>query len=288
MTLMALPCVQDKADQVPHTLLGAICQQMLDLCLPVSAQIWIQAVNELQTRKRTTLEVAGLIIRLLRVCRCPMLLLIGEHCSPPCCRASSWAPADHGAVKGLAGLLSANQGCMLWLLSAPSSPSSQVIVSILLRFTGRSWLADEAHCFFQPGDEAVLKDIRNFFKILLQTGPRHVLYVITGSSMATVWLNIALMKANGQSLLTGCYQLNLPNSHSQEDMALVWQTLRETRPKLLECNLLEWAEPTAAILTGLALDWLNTGRPADLQAYAADFSRSKLVTEVSVPHTCVP
>ncbi len=244
-------------------------------------------MNELQTRKRSTLEVAGLIIRLLRVCRCPMLLLIGEHCSPPCCRASSRAPADHGMVKGLAGVLS---GSRLYALAAvsPLSTSSQVIVSILLRFTGRSWLADEAHCFFQPGDEAVLKDIRNFFKLLLQTGPRHVLFVITGGSMATVWLNIALMKANGQSLLTGCYQLNLPNSHSQEDMALVWQALREARPKLLECNLLEWAEPTAAMLTGLAEDWLNTGRPADLQAYAADFSRSKLVTEVSVPHICVP
>ena len=106
--------------------------------------------------------------------------------------------------------------------------------------------------------------------------------------MASVWLNIALMKANGHSVLGDCYQLNLPNSHSQEDMALVWQTLRAAHLKLMECELLEWAEPTAAMLEGLATHWLKTGRPADLQACAADFSRWKLVTEVSMPHACMP
>ena len=125
--------------------------------------------------------------------------------------------------------------------------------------------------------------------MLLQTGPRHVLFVITGSSMASIWLNIALMKANGHSMLAGCYQLNLPNSHSQEDMALVWQALRATHPKLIECDLLEWAEPTAAMLEGLATHWLKTERrPADLQAFAADFSTWKLITEVSTPHACMP
>ena len=87
VTLMALLCLQDKADWVPHALLGAICQQMLDLCLLVKAQIWDQAESELQTCKRSIPEVADLTVRLLRVCGCPMLLLIGEHCSPslrPC------------------------------------------------------------------------------------------------------------------------------------------------------------------------------------------------------------
>ena len=171
MTLTALPRMQDKAGEVPHALLGAIVQQMLDLRIPVEAQVWGQAVTELQTRKRSILEVASLIIGLLRVCRCPMLLLIGEHQSPLRAPASSQAPADHDMSKGFVGtpqrLKAARSGCCQPLKTL----SSQVAVSFLLRATNSFWLADETHCCFQDGDKAVLKDIRHFFKLLLQTGP---------------------------------------------------------------------------------------------------------------------
>ena len=133
------------------------------------------------------------------------------------------------------------------------------------------WLADKAHCFFQAGDERDLGDLCSCFKALLQAGPRHALYVITNSSMVTVWLHIAFMQPNGYSPLLECHCLNLPGSHSQEDMDLVWQALRQAQPKY-NPELLKWAEPTPAMLTTLAEDWLGSGATEDLQAYAAETS----------------
>ena len=149
------------------------------------------------------------------------------------------------------------------------------------------WLADEAHSFFPPGDEGDMGDLRFFFKTLLQAGPRHALYFITGSFMAALWLNIALMKPNRYSLLLGSFRLNLPSSYSQVDMELVWRALRQAQPKYNR-ELLKWTEPTPAMLTTLAEDWLATGAPEGLQAYAVAFSKNKLVTEVSKAHTHMP
>ena len=54
-------------------------------------------------------------------------------------------------------------------------------------------------------------------------------------------------------------------------MDLVWQALRQAQPKY-NPELLKGAEPTPAMLTTLAEDWLGSGATEDLQAYAAETS----------------
>ena len=126
------------------------------------------------------------------------------------------------------------------------------------------------------------------YKLLLVAGPRPVMFVLTGSTMAAAWLNIGLMRANGYSLLTTTFQLDLPTSHCQADMEYVWQALCNESPELPQ-DLLQWAEPTPAMLASLALDWRRPGCPQDLRAYAAVFRQTKLVTEVTaLLSLCIP
>ena len=105
--------------------------------------------------------------------------------------------------------------------------------------------------------------------------------------MVTVWLHIAFMQPKGYPPLLGCHCLNLPSSHSQEDMDLVWQALRKAQPKY-DPELLKWTEPTPAMLTTLAEDWLRSEATEDLQAYAANSSNEYVLGGVSMPHTCLP
>ena len=47
-------------------------------------------------------------------------------------------------------------------------------------------------------------------KQLLVYGPRHVLWCITGSSMALTWISFAAMPPNGFPLITGVRPITLP------------------------------------------------------------------------------
>lgn len=100
--------------------------------------------------------------------------------------------------------------------------------------------------------------LRTALMLLLLAGPRHVMFVLTGSSMAAAWVNIALMPPNGHALLTHNRQLDLPASYCAEDMDYVWQALRKRHPALPQ-ELLHWAEPTPAMLSNLARSGWNLG-----------------------------
>ena len=62
-------------------------------------------------------------------------------------------------------------------------------------------------------------------KQLLVYGPPHVLWVITGSSMALVWLSMARAPTNGHCLLHHCTELVLPAIVGADQMQLVWEHL---------------------------------------------------------------
>ena len=126
----------------------------------------------------------------------------------------------------------------------------------------------------------MLKALRMVLKLLLKEAPRHVMVVLTGSSMAATWLQTARLEAS-YTLLVSSPGLDWPASHSQAAMSRKWQALRNSHPELSQ-ELLRWSEPTPAALTKLALDWLDCGRPQDLQAFAADFTRAEFVETVRV------
>ena len=123
--------------------------------------------------------------------------------------------------------------------------------------------ADEVQACFQPGDEAELAMLRMALKQLLLAGPRHVMFVLTGSSMAAAWVNIALMHPRGPVLLTHHRRLDLPTMYCRDDMDYVWQALRKRHPALPQ-ELVQWAEPTPAMLSNLARKWLESRKPAGL------------------------
>ena len=115
-------------------------------------------------------------------------------------------------------------------------------------------------------------------KLLLEAAPRHVMVVLTGSSMSAAWLNTARMQAS-YSLLINSPGLDWPVKQSQRDLVMAWQALRNRHPEVPQ-ELLRWSEPTSAALTKMALDWLDCGRPQNLQAFAADFTRAEFVEAV--------
>lgn len=75
---------------------------------------------------------------------------------------------------------------------------------------------DEVHVLFQPlaapdgtVDVQLADDIRRFLKVLLVHVEAPVLWVMTGSSMASFWANIALSPKNGVSLLKSHFKVGL-------------------------------------------------------------------------------
>ncbi|KXZ49533.1 hypothetical protein GPECTOR_21g761 [Gonium pectorale] len=94
-------------------------------------------------------------------------------------------------------------------------------------------LCDEVQSLFLPtfGDEPdaqgapYIRDI--FAKYLLLSGPRTLLWCLTGSCMSQTWISIADMPTHGHALITHIYDVALPASHSRAHMELAWRQLQQ-------------------------------------------------------------
>ena len=157
-----------------------------------------------------------------------------------------------------------------------ATAGSSAAIAWPVHMSGMPCCADESQASFSPGDEP--RTLRMALKLLLEAAPRHVMVVLTGSSMSAAWLNTARMQAS-YSLLINNPGLDWPVKQSQRDLVMAWQALRNRHPEVPQ-ELLRWSEPTSAALTKMALDWLDCGRPQNLQAFAADFTRAEFVEAV--------
>ncbi|KXZ46325.1 hypothetical protein GPECTOR_45g95 [Gonium pectorale] len=90
------------------------------------------------------------------------------------------------------------------------------------------YTVDEVQSWFILPDsgKALADQARGFFKILLMGMPHNAGVAITGSSMCTVWSNVAAMPPNGLSLALHNRGLALP-AQSSEGSAVAWTFLKE-------------------------------------------------------------
>ncbi|CAL8469823.1 g9365 [Coccomyxa elongata] len=147
-------------------------------------------------------------------------------------------------------------------------------------------LDDELQAFLLPLGVDGAPDIEgarflrdNFLKDLLLYGPRHVIWTITGSSMALVWMNIAEAPPNGHVLIQHGRTLHLPAIVDDTQMHLVWNQLQERAPDALPVELRLASEPTPAFLTLLVEEYISKGQPRDVREFVGVCVQDYLVSE---------
>ena len=128
-------------------------------------------------------------------------------------------------------------GCLVRCNSVATVLLRYALCSYLVKYRSISvswpaWSADELQAFLLPlgvggtPDTAGARFLRDsFLKDLLLYGPRHIIWAITGSSMALVWISIAEAPPNGHVLIQHCRALDLPAVVSDAQLQLVWSQL---------------------------------------------------------------
>ncbi|KAG2495588.1 hypothetical protein HYH03_006188 [Edaphochlamys debaryana] len=151
-------------------------------------------------------------------------------------------------------------------------------------------LLDEAHSLFlaiidgQPdtGGRAYFRD--SVMKDLLVSGPRTVLWCLTGSSMSHVWISLAEMPAYGTPPpILNASAVHLPVSYSAGHMRLAWEQLQERYARFgpLDPVMLELCPPSVPLLATMVSAWFDVGRPTGTHGTtsARHFLRHSLVDE---------
>lgn len=82
--------------------------------------------------------------------------------------------------------------------------------------------------FLRPEEEAI--QARGFLKALVVKTPETAIFAFTGSSMCSVWVNVAAMTPNGISMLVHNAQCHLPAAVSAAASAESWQFLQTSCP----------------------------------------------------------
>ncbi|KAG2425271.1 hypothetical protein HXX76_013853 [Chlamydomonas incerta] len=196
---------------------------------------------------------------------------------------------------------------------APGCSSAGFMISAIQDFMWRLprdrlnlLLLDEAQSFYlleQPGagsrgsgagtqaapstlDLDAVRHMRRLLKELLLDSPSWVAWAVTGSSMATLWANIAATPTNGFALLSHHRRLNLSPKSPKDVLLVTWTQLQAqaaaagTDPPL-PADLVWRSPPQVAALVYLAREWSSSRGTASTADELVDQALvTKLIPEV--------
>ncbi|GIL86005.1 hypothetical protein Vretimale_9048 [Volvox reticuliferus] len=107
-------------------------------------------------------------------------------------------------------------------------------------------------------DENAVRHMRRILKVLLLNSPHWVAWAVTGSSMATLWANVAVTPTNGFALIMHHHRINLSPTVSDDMLEVAWEQLKAqdvTWDRALPGDLL-WRSPQQiATLAYLCQEW---------------------------------
>ncbi|KAG2427776.1 hypothetical protein HXX76_012101 [Chlamydomonas incerta] len=125
--------------------------------------------------------------------------------------------------------------------------------------------------------------MQRILKQLLLDSPHWVAWAVTGSSMATVWANVAATPTNGFALSMHNRQLNLSPTVSMGVLQVAWEQLKAqaaTWDRALPDDLVWRSPPQVAMLAFLCQEW-RYSRTASTAAELVEQSMTqKLIPEV--------
>ncbi|EFJ42638.1 hypothetical protein VOLCADRAFT_107144 [Volvox carteri f. nagariensis] len=107
-------------------------------------------------------------------------------------------------------------------------------------------------------DKDAVRHMRRIFKELLLDSPHWVAWAVTGSSMATLWANVAVTPTNGVALITYHSQLNLSPLVSEDVLQVAWEQLKAQAASWdppLPSDLLWQSPQQIAMLAYLCQEW---------------------------------
>ncbi|GIL82263.1 hypothetical protein Vretifemale_11166 [Volvox reticuliferus] len=158
-------------------------------------------------------------------------------------------------------------------------------------------LIDEAQSFYllerpvsndcpQDGstlDRSAVRQMRVILKELLLDSPRWVAWAITGSSMATLWANVAVTPPNGFALIMHHRRLNLDPMVPEDVLEVAWEQLKAqaaTWDPALPEDLI-WESPQQiAMLAYMCQEWINSRTASTAVELVNQTMKQKLIPEV--------
>ena len=128
------------------------------------------------------------------------------------------------------------------------------------------------------------------FKSLVGSSPIHCTWVVTGSSMATYWANLALAPVNGFSILNHLPLVHLPTRVEDNVLERARSVLRQEFLSTLPEPLLQFsAAYTVAELVFYSTEWYRLGASAAKPPleFCLDTLADKVYPEVRTLRSCV-
>ncbi|GFR39969.1 hypothetical protein Agub_g499, partial [Astrephomene gubernaculifera] len=107
-------------------------------------------------------------------------------------------------------------------------------------------------------DVNAVLDMRRILKELLLGSPHWVAWAVTGSSMATLWANVAATPTNGFALIMDNFLLNLSPTVSKGVLQVAWEQLKAQAASwdpALPSDLVWRSPPQIAMLAYLCQEW---------------------------------
>ena len=120
------------------------------------------------------------------------------------------------------------------------------------------------------------------FKVLVGSSPVHCTWVVTGSSMATYWANLALAPVNGYSILNHLPSVHLPTRVGSETLERARTVLRrEFKSNPVPEPLLQFSEAhTVAELVFYVMEWERLSKEIAATKSAREFCVDTLADKV--------
>ncbi|PNH00649.1 hypothetical protein TSOC_013519 [Tetrabaena socialis] len=125
--------------------------------------------------------------------------------------------------------------------------------------------------------------MRRILKELLLDSPRWVAWAVTGSSMATLWANVAATPTNGFSLIMHHRRLNLSPTVSMDALQVAWKQLKAqaaTWNPPLPRDLVWRSPPQIAMLANLCQEWRYSRTASTATELVEQTMTQKLIPEV--------
>ncbi|GIL61063.1 hypothetical protein Vafri_15463 [Volvox africanus] len=130
--------------------------------------------------------------------------------------------------------------------------------------------------------DAVLR-MRTILKRLLLDSPHWVAWAVTGSSMATLWANIAATPPNGFALIMRNRRLDLDPKVSMDVLQVAWEHLKAqaaTWDPALPNDLVWQSPPQIAMLAYLCQEWRYSRKASTAAELVEQTMMEKLIPEV--------
>ncbi|KAG2482115.1 hypothetical protein HYH03_018939 [Edaphochlamys debaryana] len=129
--------------------------------------------------------------------------------------------------------------------------------------------------------DAVLH-MRRILKGILLNSPHWVAWAVTGSSMGTLWANVAATPTNGMALLSSHYRINLSPTMSEGVLQVGWEQLKAQDASAipLPSDLVWRSPPHIAMLAYLCMQWSLTPTASTAAKLVQQTLTQKLIPEV--------